>query len=227
MKYIAHRGYSSKAPENTVPAFTLAGEKQRFYGIECDLYTTKDGKFVVFHDENLKRMTGIDGLIMDYSLDEITQMNIIKGSKIKQYPNLKIPTFEEFIDICTYYDKTAVIEIKKIHDITQLNDLIEIIDQHPGLKAVIISFNINYLKYIRALSNCELQLLTDLVDDEIIYECRVNQLDLSMPKEMISKDLVKKLKKEGFKIGTFTVDDTKMAIEFERLKIDYLTTNKL
>ena len=153
MKYIAHRGYSSKAPENTVPAFTLAGEKQRFYGIECDLYTTKDGKFVVFHDENLKRMTGIDGLIMDYSLDEITQMNIIKGSRIKQYPNLKIPTFEEFIDICTYYDKTAVIEIKKIHDITQLNDLIEIIDQHPGLKAVIISFNINYLKYIRTLSN--------------------------------------------------------------------------
>ncbi|MEF3692634.1 MAG: glycerophosphodiester phosphodiesterase family protein, partial [Acholeplasmataceae bacterium] len=67
MKYIAHRGYSSKAPENTVPSFTLAGEKQRFYGIECDLYTTKDGQFVVFHDENLKRMTGVDGSIMDYT----------------------------------------------------------------------------------------------------------------------------------------------------------------
>ena len=30
MKYIAHRGYSSKAPENTVPSFTLAGEKTAF-----------------------------------------------------------------------------------------------------------------------------------------------------------------------------------------------------
>lgn len=227
MKYIAHRGYSSKAPENTVPSFTLAGEKQRFYGIECDLYTTKDGKFVVFHDENLKRMTGHDGSIMDYTLDEVMSLNIIKGSKIKQYPNLKIPTFEEYIDICTYYDKTAVIEIKKIHDITQLTDLVEIIDNHPGLNAIVISFNINYLKYIRAISSCELQLLTETINDEIIYECRVNQLNLSMPKEMIQKDLVKRLKNEGFKIGTFTVDDSKMAIEFEKLKIDYLTTNKL
>lgn len=227
MKYIAHRGYSSKAPENTVPSFTLAGEKQRFYGIECDLYTSKDGKFVVFHDENLKRMTGIEGSIMDYTLDEILSFKIIKGSRIKQYPNLRIPTFEEYIDICTYYDKTAVIEIKKIHEITQLTNLVDIIDDHPGLKAVVISFNINYLKYIRAISNCELQLLTDHIDDDIIYECRVNQLDLSMPKEMIDKDLVKRLKKEGFKIGTFTVDDSKMAIEFEKLKIDYLTTNKL
>ncbi|MBN2268837.1 MAG: hypothetical protein JXC35_05350 [Acholeplasmataceae bacterium] len=227
MKYIAHRGYSSKAPENTVPSFTLAGEKQRFYGIECDLYTTKDGQFVVFHDENLKRMTGVDGSIMDYTFDEIMAMNIIKGPKIKQYSTLKIPTFEEYIEICTYYDKTAVIEIKKIHDITQLTQLIEIIDNHPGLKSIVISFNLNYLKYIRAISNCELQLLTDTINDEIIYECRVNQLDLSMPKELIHKDLVKQLKKEGFKIGTFTVDDSKMALEFEKLKIDYLTTNKL
>ena len=226
MKYIAHRGLSSKAPENTIAAFTLAGQKQRFFGIECDLYTTKDGRFVVFHDEQLKRMTGVEGAVMDYACNELLQMTIIKGSRIKQYPDQKIPTFEEYLDVCSYYNKTAVIEIKKIHDITQLTDLVNTIDERIGLSVIIISFNINYLKYIRAISNAELQLLTDQVDDETIYECRVNQLDVSMPKEMITLQLVKKLKKEGFKIGTFTVDEAKTMIEFEKYGIDYLTTNR-
>lgn len=226
MKYIAHRGLSSKAPENTIAAFTLAGQKQRFFGIECDLYTTKDGRFVVFHDEQLKRMTGVEGAVMDYDYNELLQMTIIKGSRIKQYPDQKIPTFEEYLDVCSYYNKTAVIEIKRIHDITQLTDLVNTIDERIGLSVIIISFNINYLKYIRAISNAELQLLTDQVDDETIYECRVNQLDVSMPKEMITLQLVKKLKKEGFKIGTFTVDEAKTMIEFEKYGIDYLTTNR-
>ncbi len=226
MKYIAHRGLSSKAPENTIPAFTLAGQKQRFFGIECDLYTTKDGHFVVFHDENLKRMTGVQGTIMDYSLDELMDIEIKKGSKIKQYPHLRIPSFTEYLDVCAYHNKTAVIEIKKIHDITQLTDLINLVDERIGLSVIIISYNINYLKYIRAISNSELQLLTETMDDEVIYECRVNQLDVSMPKEMIDQKMVKRLKKEGFKIGTFTVDDAKTMIEFEKLGIDYLTTNR-
>lgn len=226
MKYIAHRGLSSKAPENTIAAFTLAGQKQRFFGIECDLYTTKDGRFVVFHDEQLKRMTGVEGAVMDYDYNELLQMTIIKGSRIKQYPDQKIPTFEEYLDVCSYYNKTAVIEIKRIHDITQLTDLVNTIDERIGLSVIIISFNINYLKYIRAISSAELQLLTDQVDDETIYECRVNQLDVSMPKEMITLQLVKKLKKEGFKIGTFTVDEAKTMIEFEKYGIDYLTTNR-
>jgi glycerophosphoryl diester phosphodiesterase len=39
VKYVAHRGQSMNAPENTIPAFELAG-RSGFWGIECDTYCT-------------------------------------------------------------------------------------------------------------------------------------------------------------------------------------------
>ncbi len=37
-KYIAHRGWSSRAPENTLAAFRLAAKNSRFYGVELDVW---------------------------------------------------------------------------------------------------------------------------------------------------------------------------------------------
>ncbi|RJX24710.1 MAG: glycerophosphodiester phosphodiesterase, partial [Acholeplasma sp.] len=95
MKLIAHRGLSSKAPENTMPAFELAGKEQRFYGIECDIHETKDHQFVISHDGDLKRMTGFEISIQDLTLEEVLSYTINSGKNIKQYKDLKIPRFEE------------------------------------------------------------------------------------------------------------------------------------
>ena len=53
----AHRGDSTNYPENTMPAFESA-VKQGVDAVELDVQQTKDGKIVVMHDSNLKRMTG-------------------------------------------------------------------------------------------------------------------------------------------------------------------------
>ena len=58
---IAHRGYHSEEdsiPENSIPAFIKAIENN--YIIELDLHILKDGNVVVFHDDNLDRMTGLN-----------------------------------------------------------------------------------------------------------------------------------------------------------------------
>lgn len=57
---IAHRGLfdnHSEAPENSLAAFRKAVDQG--FGIELDVQLTKDGKLVVFHDFDLKRMCGI------------------------------------------------------------------------------------------------------------------------------------------------------------------------
>ena len=54
--FIAHRGESHDAPENTLPAYKMAVE--RGFGFECDVYLSKDGRVFTFHDNNLKRTTG-------------------------------------------------------------------------------------------------------------------------------------------------------------------------
>ena len=49
MKYIAHRGFSSKAPENSIPAFKLAALSENHFGIECDVHQTKESVVQLNH----------------------------------------------------------------------------------------------------------------------------------------------------------------------------------
>lgn len=61
MNFQAHRGVSCEAPENTMSAF-IAAVKQGYDVIELDPAMTKDGKFVVLHDETINRTArNIDG----------------------------------------------------------------------------------------------------------------------------------------------------------------------
>ena len=55
-KIIAHRGLSGIERENTCPAF-LAAANRSYFGIETDVHVTKDGKFVIIHDETTERVS--------------------------------------------------------------------------------------------------------------------------------------------------------------------------
>lgn len=58
VQMIAHRGVSGLERENTNAAFIAAGNRS-YYGIETDVHRTKDGHYVIFHDDNMLRLTGI------------------------------------------------------------------------------------------------------------------------------------------------------------------------
>lgn len=89
--YFAHRGlHNSDYPENTIAAFNNAVSMG--FDIECDIQLTKDNKIVVFHDKNLKRLTGIDGLTEEYTYDELQQFNILNS-------NEKIPLLTDVLKI--------------------------------------------------------------------------------------------------------------------------------
>lgn len=55
VKMIAHKGLSGIEMENTCPAFVASGNRS-YFGIETDVHITKDGKFVVIHDETTERI---------------------------------------------------------------------------------------------------------------------------------------------------------------------------
>lgn len=227
MKYIAHRGLSSKAPENTLEAFKLAGEDLHYFGIECDIQPTLDGYFVVFHDQDLKNMCKSDKIIKNTNFIDLANETIKSGSNIKNYPNLKIPLFSEYLDVCSRYNKTAVIEIKRLNDITEIHKIIEIIENYPALNVIIISFKMNFLKYIRALSDIELLYLTLHLNDETIYDCKLFDIGLNLNKESITKEVVQNIKDNGLKVGVFTVNNPVEALAFEKMGVDYLTTDNL
>ena len=101
-KSFAHRGlFDDSVPENSMKAFRLA--KEAGYGVELDVQYTKDEKIVVFHDASLKRMCGIDGLVKDYTFEEL-QAFPLKGTEER------IPLFE---DVLKVLDKVPLVcEIK-------------------------------------------------------------------------------------------------------------------
>jgi glycerophosphoryl diester phosphodiesterase len=70
-----HRGYSSKAPENSLAAFQLILSSP-FPGVELDIQETLDGELVIHHDWDLVRTAGISKVIASSSWDEIKSASI-------------------------------------------------------------------------------------------------------------------------------------------------------
>jgi glycerophosphoryl diester phosphodiesterase len=85
---IAHRGLWSPdgPPENSLGAFQAACAAG--YGIELDVQLSADGEAMVFHDDDLERMTGQAGKVSDYTAADLGQMRL-KGS------DERIPTLRE------------------------------------------------------------------------------------------------------------------------------------
>ena len=101
----AHRGYHNKPliPENSLPAFRRAIE--RGWGAEFDVHILKDGSLVVFHDNELKRCTGAEGIIEELTLEEVKQLRL-EGTEEQ------IPTFDEVLALFENSGLPLIIEIK-------------------------------------------------------------------------------------------------------------------
>lgn len=90
---IAHRGFSSRAPENTLAAYRLAIDTGADMA-ECDVWLSADRVPVLLHDEHLKRTTGIDARVSDLSLDKLRELDVGLW-KSKEFAGERIPTLTE------------------------------------------------------------------------------------------------------------------------------------
>lgn len=92
-KNFAHRGLHTKdksIPENTLSAFQSA--VHHGYGIELDIQFSKDFQIVVFHDNTLKRVCGMDGRVRDYTYEQLKTYSICNS-------NERIPLFSEVLEL--------------------------------------------------------------------------------------------------------------------------------
>ena len=89
----AHRGLHTRdkvIPENSLSAFAYAAEYG--YGIELDVQLSKDGEVVVFHDDNLKRVCGVDARVDELTLSELKQLRLCGSEET-------IPLFSEVLAV--------------------------------------------------------------------------------------------------------------------------------
>ncbi len=228
--YAAHRGLSSLYPQNTIPAFEAA-KKEGFYAFEFDIHTTADGKWVVIHNDTVDAMTDGKGEVESFTLDEIKKLNIDAGNGIENYSGLKIPTLEETLDVCKESDIIPIIEIKKC-DIAYIPDFMNTLKER-GLteKAVIISFDFDYLKEVRKLdADIKMMYLVNEVTKDTVDMCVENGnigIDFGKKKMLSGIGAVKYAKEMGLEIGAWTVDDTITADFLAAIGVNIITTNRI
>lgn len=102
----AHRGASTYCPENTMLSF-YTGVYMGANGIETDVQKTKDGVLVLYHDDTLGRILGIEGSIKDYTYEELLAYDV-KNGELRD----KIPTLDDFLSHFKNFDLTFAIELK-------------------------------------------------------------------------------------------------------------------
>lgn len=110
--FVGHRGVGHLAPENTMESFQLAIDNQ-FDFVETDIRITKDKQMVLHHDKTLKRLFGRKEYIKDCTLKELKSLSFINGYCLDEFPNAKIATFEEFLELVSKNSQIRpIIELK-------------------------------------------------------------------------------------------------------------------
>lgn len=228
-RFVAHRGYSAAAPENTALAFELAG-KSRFWGIETDIAQTYDGEFVCMHDDEIDRTTDGTGPVNWYTYASLQELTIDSGSNIDMYPGLKIPSMVEYLNICVTYDCVPIIEIKSVTDYDKF--LQTIYDSNVQDKCIVTG-GIEDLKEIRSrnadiflmvigYSNKEYTFYTELINElpgenkGILYNYPV-----------VTQEVINELHNSGLVCGVWSLDTKEEAEVFAGYGADYIVTNEI
>lgn len=194
---IGHRGLSGFAPENSLAAITKAIE-MGVDAVEIDIYLI-DGELVVFHDDNLERMTGLNESIYKCSFEQLRQLNLGQGQPI--------PTLAEVWYLVA--GKVGLnIEIKGCESGLALAAFLS----QPNLKSVdlvVSSFDHAQLtEFKRQMPEIEVAPLFEVWAEEAInLASQLDAVSINIDRKTITKQLVEKVHQAGFKLFVYTVND--------------------
>ena len=163
---IAHRGFSSRYPENTMLAFERALDLGAD-GAEFDVQLSKDGVPVVFHDESLQRITGDPRLVKDLTLDELKSLDL-SYKFAGQCPVQRMPTLEEYFSLVQNRNFLSILEFKTaIFEYDGIEQKVIDMIRRFGLSERIVLSSFNHYTLVR----CK-QIAPELPCG-ILYECRI------------------------------------------------------
>ena len=141
--HIAHRGLwrMGGSPENSLAAFDAACKAG--FGIELDVFLSADGDAVVFHDDNLERMTGVQAQIWDLATKDLTALRLQGGAD-------RIPTLAQALDLVAGR-AMVLVEIKASPTVGGPLEtrVAEVLDRYDG-PAAVISFEPRALAWFAA-----------------------------------------------------------------------------
>lgn len=234
VEIIAHRGYSAKAPENTVAAFRAAWEAGAD-ACELDLYLSRDGEVVVIHDTTTKRTTGVDLPVAETASAELLKLDA-GAWKDAAYAGERIPLLQEALDTLPAGKQRFFLEIKCGPEVVPALKAILEPMRDRSAQLVAISFNReSAAETKKALPWLPVYLLAsgktrDKKPNELrkfIDAARESGLDgLNLGRDWPwSETLVKEVREAGLGLYVWTVNDPGEARRLAALGLDGITTD--
>lgn len=231
---IAHRGVSGLETENTSAAFVAAGNRS-YYGIETDVHRTRDGKYILIHDDFTARVAVDNLAVEESSFENLRALQLLDRDGTKGRRDLKMPSLEEYISICKRYEKTAVLEFKRTMLPDAIWEIVSIIRKMDYLDHVIfISFSLdNLIALHRKYPEQPAQLLVcaDFVKghttEQMIEILSEHHLDIDTEFTAVTADSVQKFHEAGIKVNVWTPDSIEDGGKMINYGVDFITSNIL
>jgi glycerophosphoryl diester phosphodiesterase len=233
IEIIAHRGFSVRAPENTVAAMELA-IRHHAPALEFDLRTTRDGVPIVIHDETLDRTTTGHGFVFLRSWAELKALDA--GSWFSSiYADERIPQLEDILRIAYRRVHRVYIELKpRSFNAEQIEKVVEqIVHFEFAETAVVMSFDWEQLALVRALPvPIHIAFLADEEPaflDALEHARRDGNamVDCNWRILLANPALAQRAADYGIELAVYTVNDVLTANELLQHGVRRLTTNEV
>lgn len=227
-KIVAHRGVSKLEPENTAAAFLAAGNRTH-YGIETDIWRTKDGNYICNHDGRTGRIADIDLTIEETDFAELRKLKLRDIDGITDRAELMLPTPYEYFKICKKYGKVAVAELKSNFTLDEIREIIEIAKELDYLdNTCFIAFNIANLDLVKELyPDQRCQFLTCDWTDDLPDMLSARKMGLDIHFSQLSAERIAACHEKGVEVNCWTVDDPHDAERLIEWDVDQITSNIL
>jgi glycerophosphoryl diester phosphodiesterase len=240
----AHRGASSRAPENTLEAFRLAAESGAG-GLELDIHMTSDAGVVVIHDDTVDRTTDGAGLVRDMTLREVRGLDAgyrfaPKGEATYPYRGrgVRVPALGEVLR--GFPDLKVNIDVKEDQPGVEEALLKTILDANAGERVLVVSEIPAVLERFRELSGSEVATGASRREVEDFYRMSRQGLEgslnpayeaLQVPVEFAGSELVTPRFVEaahgrGVRVDVWTINDAQEMRRLLDLGVDGLMTDR-
>lgn len=236
---ISHRGLNKLAPENTLEAAVKSAEYGYGY-VEFDIRRTKDGVWVLMHDEDIKRTTNGEGKVSDLTYKQIISCRIDEGKNLDEALSyvITVPTLEQMLSLCAEKNLKPVIEIKD-SGTEHIPELLSFIAARRNTDMMIISFDREQIEYISSFINSgkttfmreeiELYWLTNNLDsDTLETAAKTPEIGVSFNgnKAGTQKE-IDAFTEKGIKLACWTIDSPAKLKKLHNRGITTFTTNRI
>jgi glycerophosphoryl diester phosphodiesterase len=218
----AHRGSSGRAPENTLSAIRAAIEDDADYA-EVDVQETSDGRVVLVHDIDLRRLAEDTRGIWELTRAEIAEVDA--GSWFgKEFAGERIPILEDALRMARNRIVLNV-ELKfNGHDVALPQRVVDIlVDEQVGPGAVISSLDYRALQEVRELAP---EIEVGFIVASAITDITVLDVDfLAVSTSIATRNFVRAAQRDGKEVHVWTVNDRAQMLRIIELGVDNIMTD--